>query len=91
MRKKHLATRLDELERRVRELEARPLPMQAPVIVSPPTYAPYQPFQPTYPPFPIITCESGTVSSTLPPGTFVTGTTKTNGPHSVGITLTGGH
>lgn len=86
MKKKHLAARLDELERRVLELEARPLPAWTPIIVSPPTYAPYRPFQPTYPPFPIITCQTGAVSSSMPEGT-----TMTSGPHSIGITLTGGH
>lgn len=90
MRKKDLAARLDELERRVRELEARPQPMQTPVIVSPPTYAPYQPFQPTYPPFPIITCDQ-TVSGNTLPLTFATGAAVSGGPHSAGITLTGAH
>lgn len=73
MRKRDLAARLDELERRVRELEAQPLPMQAPVIVSPPTYAPYIPWwqtttAPSYPfTYPVITC-----------GTTANGVTATN-------------
>lgn len=89
MRKKHLATRLDELERRVRELEARPMPMQAPVIVAPsPLYPPPYPYT-----YPIITCQTGAVSSSVPGGAFVSGSTCSGSistaPH--GITLTGGH
>ena len=86
MKKKHLAARLDELERRVRELEARPLPMQQPIIVGPPIYAPYQPFQPTvapvYPWWQQVTCSPGpSITVSLPPNTcgsgdtFITGNT----------------
>jgi hypothetical protein len=58
---KKLQDRIEELERKVRDLEARPFVLQ-PIIVNPVPAQPVtpnpwvQPWGPSYPPYPITTC-----------------------------------
>jgi hypothetical protein len=69
MNKKELLEKIEDLERRVKELEARP-----PVVITIPA-VPYQP--PQFPWLPQIWCGQGTSS-----GKIDTAITGTNAPHS---------
>ncbi len=61
MRKRELLGRIEELERRIAEIEAKPLPMHPPIVVYPqPSVAPY--WTPYYS-VPVITSGTGITST----------------------------